>query len=142
MQQIKVCPICGLPQQWEMWRRCACGYDFGPPEHKQRSIDTNSEAAKIPIEKLSQEYLRRMLLVQRAWLPLIVIVFACILLFGVVLFPHSKWMLPVMGVGFAILFGFLTKVNRCPSCNRPFSRNHILGQCEWCGIKFILVRRD
>jgi hypothetical protein len=31
MSEGKICPVCGLPQQWEMWTRCACGYDFGPP---------------------------------------------------------------------------------------------------------------
>lgn len=27
-----MCPECGMPRQWEMWRHCACGYDFGPGE--------------------------------------------------------------------------------------------------------------
>jgi hypothetical protein len=26
----RICPDCGTPQQWEKWRRCTCGYDFGP----------------------------------------------------------------------------------------------------------------
>ncbi len=28
----KICPKCGTPQQWENWRLCGCGYDFGPPD--------------------------------------------------------------------------------------------------------------
>jgi hypothetical protein len=30
MIEAKICPKCGLPQQWEMWQYCSCGYDFGP----------------------------------------------------------------------------------------------------------------
>jgi hypothetical protein len=28
----KRCPKCGATQQWVLWQRCFCGYDFGPPE--------------------------------------------------------------------------------------------------------------
>lgn len=30
MSESKICPKCGTPQQWELWRHCACGHDFGP----------------------------------------------------------------------------------------------------------------
>lgn len=33
----KVCPGCGMPQQWELWRRCPCGHDFGSIEPVQKA---------------------------------------------------------------------------------------------------------
>lgn len=37
VSQPKICPKCGTPQQWEMWRHCACGYDFGPGERSEET---------------------------------------------------------------------------------------------------------
>jgi hypothetical protein len=33
----KRCPRCGAIQQWTLWQRCFCGYDFGPPEPECQS---------------------------------------------------------------------------------------------------------
>jgi hypothetical protein len=49
MSQPKKCPKCGTPQQWEMWRHCSCGYDFGPGE-----IPAEAEA-KLPASKQEPE---------------------------------------------------------------------------------------
>ena len=42
---VKKCPQCGTPQQWEMRRHCACGYDFGPPEPPARQTNVGQESA-------------------------------------------------------------------------------------------------
>jgi peptidoglycan/LPS O-acetylase OafA/YrhL len=41
----KICPRCGTPQQWEIWRRCLCGHDFGPPPQAAHPAQTRSETA-------------------------------------------------------------------------------------------------
>jgi hypothetical protein len=30
MKNVQTCPVCGRPQECEIWRHCSCGYDFGP----------------------------------------------------------------------------------------------------------------
>src|SRR4051794_17840008 len=46
MKNVKTCPICGRPQECEIWRHCTCGYDFGPgiqlapiePKEQEKSV--------------------------------------------------------------------------------------------------------
>ena len=48
----KVCPKCGATQEWEMWRRCACGYDFGATDQPKVLPETRPTAAEA--EKQAQ----------------------------------------------------------------------------------------
>ncbi len=41
VNQRKTCLKCGIPQQWEMWRHCACGYDFGPGDRAEETQSHN-----------------------------------------------------------------------------------------------------
>jgi len=45
----KVCPKCGTPQQWILWRHCDCGYDFGPPSPE----DLPKKPLSLPLRKPS-----------------------------------------------------------------------------------------
>ena len=64
----KICPECGAAQPWEMWRRCACGYDFGPgerrepdsipkqaPSESQRWLKLRHAIEQLPLSKAEQK---------------------------------------------------------------------------------------
>jgi hypothetical protein len=52
MREPKTCPKCGTPQQWEMWRHCACGYDFGPGEIPAGAEAQSTASKQEPEEEL------------------------------------------------------------------------------------------
>jgi hypothetical protein len=43
-----------MPQQWEMWRFCACGYDFGIPERLARQSDLAEKTAGTPFHQVAR----------------------------------------------------------------------------------------
>jgi hypothetical protein len=61
----KICPKCGMPQHWVLWRHCPCGYDFGPPSPGQLP----KKAARAP-------FLRPSLLDVLPFLLLFIVLFA------------------------------------------------------------------
>jgi len=52
MSSFKICPKCGTPQQWELWRQCICGFDFGldssvlDPPNLPEICETETSVAK------------------------------------------------------------------------------------------------
>lgn len=58
----QICPKCGTPQQWVMWRHCACGYDFGPGEIPAGAEAQPPASQQEPEEEwLNEERFRRFL---------------------------------------------------------------------------------
>jgi hypothetical protein len=57
----KTCPQCGTPQQWEMWRHCGCGHDFGPGEGASETVSQRptSSAESEEEDWLTEDDLRR-----------------------------------------------------------------------------------
>jgi hypothetical protein len=44
----KICPKCGRPQQWKLWRHCPCGFDFGHDPSIPEVPAAQVAATKIP----------------------------------------------------------------------------------------------
>jgi hypothetical protein len=59
MNETKICPKCGLPQQWEMWRHCSCGYDFGPGSQATPIRAVSEQQTEPDTEWLTAERLKR-----------------------------------------------------------------------------------
>ena len=49
---LKTCPQCGELQQWDRWRRCACGHLFDPPKtvpDTRESPKPRAAAGALPV---------------------------------------------------------------------------------------------
>jgi hypothetical protein len=59
MSETKICPQCGMPQQWKMWRFCACGHDFSPGVRVRAVAKEEESCESQPAKYLTGERVRR-----------------------------------------------------------------------------------
>lgn len=50
--ELKICPVCGAPQQWEMWQRCTCGCEFVPVPPRDPALPPGQERSVAELARI------------------------------------------------------------------------------------------